>query len=128
MEIKDIQLKLAQEFANIRKQIIGKGPEDIQVFIHGNTIFVKLRGLWTPLEQYLLSFIQKNNLLSQLHSSLLDQAHPMVEEILNSHIDMEVKVTNIAVDIYLESNEAHAVILLDQNLEKEIKRSADKLE
>jgi uncharacterized protein YbcI len=121
MNIKDIELKLAQDFANIRKKLIGKGPEEIQVYIHGDTIFIKVRGLWTPLEQRLLAFLQTNNLLDRFHSSLLDQAKPMIEELLSPYVNVEISVHNISADVFTDDNKACAIILLNKNFEKEIK-------
>jgi uncharacterized protein YbcI len=119
MNIKDVETQLAKDFAQIRKQLIGKGPEDIQVFIHGDTILVKTKGLWTPTEIFLLSFIEEKNLLYELQTRSLDQVKPKIEELICSYT--QAGVVHISVSSQPELNQSQTVISLDRNFEKEIK-------
>jgi uncharacterized protein YbcI len=120
MKVNDIERMLAQEFANIRKKIVGRGPEDLQVFIHGDIILVKAHSLWTPSEIFFISFIESNNLLAVLHKQILEKAVPLLEEVLSEYA--KVTVVDISINAYTTQNAANATIVLDVNLEKEIKQ------
>lgn len=124
MMIKDIEISLAKDIVSLRKQTIGKGPEDIQVKIFRDTIIVKGIGVWSPAEQHLLSFIEENQLMSQLYESVLEKAKPKLEEILCAY--GEVQVLNVIVQPNIERNHSHGLIILDRNFEKQLKLNHDR--
>jgi uncharacterized protein YbcI len=120
MLVKDAERILAQELANIRKKIVGRGPEDLQVYIHGDTILVRATNLWTTSEIFFISFIQQENLLPTLHEQFLEKAVPLIEQALSTYV--KVKVVDMSINAYTKQNIANAIILLDINFEKEIKQ------
>lgn len=117
---KALEQTLAKEFANLRKEVVGKGPEDCQVYIHQDSIYIKVKGLWSPTEIVYLTYMKKRNILSDMQNELIQKAYPFLVQLLERYISL--KILDISVKAFLEYDQAHAILLLDGNLEKLLKQ------
>jgi YesN/AraC family two-component response regulator len=99
----ELEKKLKSEIAHFIKTYTGKGPRDVQVFIHGNNIDVKAYEVLTLMELNLISNKRNNSLVDYNRRLFYNEKRNVLEKIIEEVIGSRVEILNIQCDS--QSNE-----------------------
>jgi uncharacterized protein YbcI len=108
----EIESAVCQGISRFEQEYRGRGPKQIQAYLLGDFVVVRLQGLLTPAEQQLAKFPSDKgrDLLEQVRTQLIEDAKPqlqgMVQEITG------VKVVSLHHDISTVKGEAFVVLTL----------------
>jgi uncharacterized protein YbcI len=96
----EIEAAVCQGMSRFAQECMGRGPKDVHTHLIGDLLVVRLQGVLTAAEQYLIKSLQAEkgrDLLKQVRIQLIEAARPileaMVQEIAN------VKVLSLHHDI-----------------------------
>jgi len=106
--IRNAVIKFEQEF-------MGRGPEDVRVFIIKDIVLVRLKGVLTPAERQLAKTAEGVEMVRRLRQTLIAQGR----EKLSQQVDelTGAKTAGLFTDIDTQIGERIIVFTLDQDLE-----------
>jgi YesN/AraC family two-component response regulator len=94
----ELEKKIKGEIAHFIKTNTGKGPRDIQVFIHGSNIEIKSYEVLTLLELNLVSGNRNNSLVDYTRKLFYTEKTNVLEEVIGTIVGSKVRVDNIKCD------------------------------
>ncbi len=118
--IGQIESSICDSIIKFEKEYLGRGPKEGMVYILGDMIVVRLKGVLTPAEEQLSKTTEGAGLIKKLRMSLLEGARSILENIL-----MEItgcRVVSLHTDISTRKGERIIVFVLDRNLEKQLEK------
>lgn len=116
--MKKIEGEIAQLFARLRKEWVGRGAIDTQVRVCADTIFIRYRATYTPFERALMSQLGSNypNVVNpEACGDLFTQAERLIKEVFPDQ-DLKVLKSYAMIDPDMECQ--HSVVVLDKNIER----------
>lgn len=81
--IGEIEAAIGQCVSHIMQEFMGRGPKDIRVYLIGDLVLVRLKGVLTAAEQRLVTVSPSDkgrDLLKQMRRQMVELARPMLEE------------------------------------------------
>jgi uncharacterized protein YbcI len=78
----EIEAAICEAMTHFEKEYMGRGPKDIQAFLIGDLLVVRLRGVLTAAEQQLVKTApaeRGRDLLKQVRTHLIETARPVME-------------------------------------------------
>jgi uncharacterized protein YbcI len=78
----EIEAAISEGMAHFEQEYMGRGPKDIQSFLIGDLLVVRLRGVLTAAEQQLVKTLpaeKGRDLLKQVRTHLIETARPVME-------------------------------------------------
>lgn len=112
----EIEAAISQGIARFEQEYMGRGPKDIQTYLLGDLLVVRLRGVLTAAEQQLVKTVQPEkgrDLLKQVRTQLIELARPLMEAMVNTVTG--VKVVSLHHDISTTTGEEVVLFTLDQS-------------
>lgn len=97
-EKQDLEKKIKGEIAHFIKTNTGKGPRDVQAFIHGNCIEIKAFEILTLLELNLVSNKRNNSLVDYYRRLFYAEKTNILEKIIGDIIGSRVSISEIKCD------------------------------
>lgn len=108
MAFRNAVIKFEQEF-------MGRGPEDVRVFILKDIVLVRLKGVLTPAERQLAKSAEGVEMVRRLRQTLIAQGR---ERLCQQMDDITgAKTTGLFTDIDTQLGERMIVLTLDRDLE-----------
>lgn len=96
----EIENKIKAKISTFFKTNIGKGPQDIKVFINEEIITIKIFDILTNMEKSLLQ-IEKNEFLVEYNRRIFYKSkYKELEDIVLSILNSKVKLSKVKVDIF----------------------------
>lgn len=89
----EIEAAICEAVSRFEQDYMGRGPKDIQAYLLGDLLVVRLRGVLIAAEQHLVKSLSPEkgrDLLKQVRTHLLETARPVVEAMVD-------KVTGVKV-------------------------------
>jgi uncharacterized protein YbcI len=88
----EIEAAICEGMTRFEREFMGRGPKDIQSFLIGDLLVVRLRGVLTAAEQQLVKALPADkgrDLLKQVRTHLIETARPVMESMVQ-------KITGVA--------------------------------
>lgn len=121
----EIEAAISQGIARFEQEYMGRGPKDIQTYLLGDLVVVRLHGVLTAAEQQLVKTVQPEkgrDLLKQVRTQLIELARPLMENMVRDATG--VKVLSLHHDISTSTGEEVVLFTLSEApLFRELKHS-----
>lgn len=122
----EIEAAISQGIARFEQEYMGRGPKDIQSYLLGDLLVVRLHGVLTAAEQQLVKTAQPEkgrDLLKQVRTQLIELARPLMESMVLAATG--VKVVSLHHDISTATGEEVMIFTLTEGpLFREIKHKS----
>ena len=112
----EVEAALANAITRFEKDHLGRGPVEARVFIIGDMILVRLRGVLTPAEAKLAQNPDGHHLIKQVRRQLLEGSRALLEEIVQQATGS--RVVSLHTDISVKTGESIIVFTLAENLDE----------
>ena len=90
----EIEAAICEGITRFEQEYMGRGPKDIQTYLLGDLLLVRLRGVLTAAEQQLVKSLPAANgrdLLKQVRNQLIETARPVVEAMVQEVTGISVR-------------------------------------
>jgi uncharacterized protein YbcI len=111
-----VESDICDSIIKFEKEYLGRGPKEGKVFILGDMILVRLKGVLTPAEEQLSKTGEGSGLIKKVRMSLIEGARTLLENIIFEHTGCQV--VSLHTDISTKKGERVIIFILDKNLEK----------
>lgn len=119
MPLKQLEKKLTTMFSSIWKDNFGKGAIETKVKVVGDTIFVKYRTQFSPLEKMLMGKLKDSvEDVTTLFRDCEDLTQEQIQKRLEPILGKGVKVIGVYINPAIEQDISFQNILLDTNIER----------
>lgn len=118
--IGQVESEICDAIIKFEREYLGRGPKEGKVFILGDMIVVRLKGVLTPAEEQLSKTNEGSVLIKKVRMSLLEGARTILENLM-----MEItkcQVVSLHTDISTKRGERIIVFILDKNLENLVEK------
>ena len=110
----EAESEISQALVKFEREYMGRGPEDSQVYIFNDSVFVRLRGVLTPAERQLAKTEDSTagrKLIKEVRQELLEKARVLLETIINNVLGFKIK--SMHTDISTTTGERIIVFTLE---------------
>ena len=118
--IGQIESAICDSVIKFEKEYLGPGPKEGRVYILGDMIVVRLKGVLTPAEEQLSKTDEGSGLIKKVRMSLLEGARAILENLI-----MEItgcQVVSLHTDISTKKGERIIVFIVEKNLENQFEK------
>jgi len=115
-----LETELGKHFAKLRKDFTGTGAVDTQVRICADSLFIRYKVSFTPLEKAMIGRLTDENGWVSI-PNYAEKAKIMINHLMLTFFPFEnIKVKNLFTKIFLDehSEASYWLVVLDQNIEK----------
>lgn len=116
--IGQIESDICDAIIKFEKEYLGRGPKEGKVFILGDMILVRLKGVLTPAEEQLSKTTDGSGLIKKVRMSLIEGARSLLENIILEHT--KCQVVSLHTDISTKKGERVIIFVLDKNIENQL--------
>ena len=110
-----IEAAVSEAIIKFEKEYMGRGPMETKTYIIKDMVFVRLKGVLTPVEEQLARTSEGAELIKKTRMQLLEGARVLLENIISDITACQVK--SLHTDISTKTGERVIIFTLDQNLE-----------
>jgi len=115
----EIEAEISNAMVQFEKEYKGRGPAEVKTYIIDDMVFVRLKGILTRAEQQLTKSEDGVELIKKVRTSLLENAKPMLYQIIKDITGAEV--IGLHTDVSTKSAERVIIFIMAENLEKRLK-------
>jgi len=115
----EIEAEISNAMVQFEKEYKGRGPTEVKTYIIDDMVFVRLKGILTRAEQQLTKSEDGVELIKKVRTSLLENAKPMLYQIINDITGAEV--IGLHTDVSTKSAERIIIFIMAENIEKKLK-------
>jgi|APIni6443716594_1056825.scaffolds.fasta_scaffold11643_1 uncharacterized protein YbcI len=109
-----IEAEISNTLITFEKEHMGRGPLEAKTYIIQDIVLIRLKGVLTPAEIQLAKDVEGIQLVKQVRTKLLENAHEMIGEIIQKLTG--VPPVSMHTDISTKTGERFIIITLAQNL------------
>jgi uncharacterized protein YbcI len=112
----EIEAAICHGIASFEQEYMGRGPKNIQAYLVGDLLLVRLQGVLTAAEQQLVKTLlpeKGRDLLKQVRTQLVELARPVLETMVQSATG--VKVLSLHHDISTNTGEEIVLFTLTES-------------
>jgi uncharacterized protein YbcI len=112
----EIEAAICHGIADFEQEYMGRGPKNIQAYLLGDLLLVRLQGVLTAAEQQLVKTLlpeKGRDLLKQVRTQLVELARPVLETMVQSATG--VKVLSLHHDISTNTGEEIVLFTLTES-------------
>ena len=83
----EIEAAVCEGFSRFEQEYMGRGPKDVQAYLIGDLLVIRLQGVLTAAEQHLVKTLQPEkgrDLLKQVRTQLFETARPVLEAMIHN--------------------------------------------
>ncbi|MBC8186073.1 DUF2294 domain-containing protein [candidate division KSB1 bacterium] len=114
-----LEAEISVALTQFEKDHLGRGPKEARTFIIQDMVLIRLKGVLTPAEEKLSQEDDGAQLIKQIRMRLVESSRQLLENIIYEKTG--AKVISVHTDISTRSGERIFVLVLDMNLETELK-------
>ena len=111
----EIEAEVSRGIARFEQEFMGRGPKNIQTYLLGDLLVVRLQGVLTAAEQQLVKTVlpeKGRDLLKQVRTQLIELARSQMEAMIEAATGS--KVVSLHHDISTTSGEEVVIFTLDE--------------
>ncbi len=112
----EIEAEISNAMVRFEKEYMGRGPTEVKTYIIEDMVFVRLKGVLTKAEQQLTKGADGVELIKKVRSSLLENAKPLLYQVIKDITGMEV--SSLHTDVSTKSGERVIIFTMAEDLEK----------
>lgn len=112
----ELESDISRVVADFRKSVTGKGPDSVNVFIKGDMIILREKGVFTTQEEELVKTEKGRQIVKQLQVIISETVAAQLQEIVLSLTGCQV--ISCHSDISTKTGERVEIFVLDKNLER----------
>ena len=117
--IGEIESEISNAMVQFEKEYKGRGPTEVKTYVIDDMVFVRLKGILTRAEQQLTKSEDGVELIKKVRTSLLENAKPMLYQIVKDITGSEV--IGLHTDVSTKSAERVIIFIMSENIEKKLK-------
>lgn len=90
----EVEAAICLAIARFQQEHMGRGPSDIQAYLVGEMILVRLKGVLTVAEQQLVSALPSDkgrDLIKQVRTHLIETARPVMEPMIETIVAVGIE-------------------------------------
>jgi uncharacterized protein YbcI len=110
-----VEAQIAERITRFQREDLGRGPEDVRVWIIQDLILIRLRGVLTPAERTLAKDAGGQQLVQQVRRHLLEVSRGRLDEMIRETTGVEV--VSMHSDVSTQTGERIIVFTLAEDLE-----------
>jgi len=114
-----LEAEISVAITQFEKDHLGRGPKEARTFIIQDMLLIRLKDVLTPAEEKLAQEDDGAQLIKQVRMRLIESSRPLLEKIIYDKTGE--KVISVHTDISTRTGERIFVLVLDINLEAELK-------
>jgi len=118
MKKKEIIVRLREYILKFEREYMGRGPEDIKVYISDDLIIFRLKGILTVAETLLAKTMEGQLLIKQTRDKLINSLKKLIYDGIEKIVGIKVK--SLYTDISIDANERIIILTMEGNVEKVI--------
>ena len=116
-----IESAICDAIIKFEREYLGRGPQEGKVFILGDIILVRLKGVLTPAEEKLSKTAEGSGLIKKVRMSLIEEARSRLEKIILEIT--QCRVVSLHTDISTKKGERIIVFILNENLQNQLEKN-----
>lgn len=116
MKRTEIIVRLREYILKFEKEYMGRGPEDIKVYIIDDLIIFRLKGILTIAETLLAKTQEGQILIEQTRDKLINSLKSIIYKEMENITGIKIK--SLYTDINIENNERIIILTLEKNIEE----------
>jgi uncharacterized protein YbcI len=110
-----VEAQIAERITTFQREDLGRGPEDVRVWIIQDLILIRLKGVLTPAERTLARDAEGRQLVQQVRRHLLEMSRERLDEMVRETTGVEV--VSMHSDVSTRTGERIIVFTLAEDLE-----------
>lgn len=119
-KIGQIESEICDAIIKFEKEHLGRGPKEGKVFILGDIVLVRLKGVLTPAEERLSKTAEGSTLIKKVRMSLIESSRPLLESLIAGITGN--KVISLHTDISTKTGERVIIFVLSKDLKKQVEK------
>jgi len=119
----EIEAEISNAMVQFEKEYKGRGPAEVKTYIIDDMVFVRLKGILTRAEQQLTKSEDGVELIKKVRTSLLENAKPMLYQIIKDITGAEV--VGLHTDVSTKSAERIIIFIMAENLQRKLRQTAE---
>ena len=109
-----VEAQISEAIIKFEKEYMGRGPTETKTYIIKDMVFVRLKGVLTPVEEQLAKTAEGAELIKRTRVQLLEGARILLENIISDITACQVK--SLHTDISTKTGERIIIFTLNQDL------------
>ena len=114
-----LEAKIATAITQFEREHIGRGPQEVRVWILQDMILVRMKRVLTPAEQKLARDREGHRLIKEVRQQLIEGSRSILDEMI-LHLT-EMSVVSLHCDISIKTGERIIVFTLAEDLESKFR-------
>lgn len=109
-----LEVKLREYIIKFEKEYLGKGPEDVQIYVLDDMVLFRLKGILTRAETHLAKTNEGKLLVKETRTKLIESLWPIIKKDIEKIIG--IKAQSLYSDISTKTGERIIIIVFERNL------------
>ncbi|MDF1593859.1 MAG: DUF2294 domain-containing protein [Desulfobacterales bacterium] len=110
-----VEAEISNALISFEREHMGRGPVEAKTYIIQDMVLIRLKGVLTPAERHLAIDEEGIQLIKQVRTKLMENAHAMLKEII--HKITGVSPVSLYTDISTKTGERFIIITFEEELE-----------
>ena len=113
-----MEAQISNALISFEKEHMGRGPLEAKTYLIQDIVLIRLKGVLTPAERHLAKDDEGIQLIKQVRTKLLENAHEMLKEIIKGITG--ISPVSLHTDISTKTGERFIITTLSEDLERKL--------
>jgi len=110
-----MEAEISKALISFEREHMGRGPVEAKTYIFEDIVLIRLKGVLTPAERHLAIDEEGIQLIKQVRTKLMENAHAMLNDIIQRITG--VSPVSLYTDISTKTGERFIIITFEEELE-----------
>jgi len=115
-----MEAEISNALISFEREYMGRGPVEAKTYIIQDMVLIRLKGVLTPAERHLAIDEEGIQLIKQVRTKLMENAHAMLKDIIQKITG--VSPVSLYTDISTKTGERFIIITFEEELESRCRR------
>lgn len=115
-----MEAEISNALISFEREHMGRGPVEAKTYIIQDMVLIRLKGVLTPAERHLAIDEEGIQLIKQVRTKLMENAHAMLKDIIQRITG--VSPVSLYTDISTKTGERFIIITFEEELESRCRR------
>ena len=115
-----MEAEISKALISFEREHMGRGPVEAKTYIFEDIVLIRLKGVLTPAERHLAIDEEGIQLIKQVRTKLMENAHAMLNDIIQRITG--VSPVSLYTDISTKTGERFIIITFEEGLESRCRR------